>query len=63
MERPRKLICSCCGRYAGQYMQWHNRDRGYGVCTSCISWMKNRNVSDDEISHNYGVAGVNYQQS
>jgi hypothetical protein len=54
------MKCSCCGGYAGRFEQWHNRDTGYGVCSSCITWLKGRGVSDTEIKQNYGVEGVNY---
>lgn len=56
----RRLTCSCCGGYAGRHKQWHNRDIGFGICTSCIAWLKSRGVSDIEIKHNYGVVGINY---
>ena len=54
------MRCSCCGGYAGRHKQWHNRDKGWGVCTECIAWLQRRGVSADEIKNNYGVEGVNY---
>lgn len=54
------LDCCCCGRGAGNFEQWHNRDTGYGICADCIKWMRDRKISEAEIKNLYGVEGVNF---
>jgi hypothetical protein len=48
------LICSCCGKYT-KGLQWHNRDRGYGLCQPCAEDMLKKGDSAEEIYQNYGV--------
>jgi hypothetical protein len=60
MSKIRNLGCCVCGGYAGKFEQWHNRDTGFGVCLSCINWLKSRGETDAEILDLYGVEGVNY---
>jgi hypothetical protein len=36
----RFLTCSCCGGDAGEFEQWPNRDKGYGLCASCVVWLR-----------------------
>jgi len=59
-KRPTMKKCSCCGGYAGRWVQWPNRDTGWGVCMPCIHWLKGRHTSDEEIESNYGTQGVHY---
>lgn len=56
----RTLYCACCGSVTrGQ--QFHNQDSGYGLCPSCVTWIKSRNTyADEEFTRIYGVEGVNY---
>lgn len=53
------LECCCCGGDAGRFVQWHNRDTGYGLCQGCIDYC-HRGTTDDEFRSYYGVAGINY---
>jgi hypothetical protein len=55
------MICSVCGAWAGAFKQHSNRDDGYGICRSCVDWLLNRGTSQEEITRNYGVAGVHYK--
>lgn len=59
----RSMYCSCCGGRCGRWLQWHNRDTGYGVCTSCVAKIEQRNLTAREpidIERTYGVRGVNW---
>lgn len=56
----RSMECCCCGGYAGRWNQHWNRDTGYGVCPSCVEWMKAKGTSDAEIADLYGKEGVNW---
>ena len=49
--------CCCCGA-ATIGEQWHNRDLGYGMCESCIVYVRSKGMSDTEILDLYGVKGV-----
>lgn len=53
------LECCCCGG-GTRGRQWHNRDTGYGMCVSCIAYVKKRGMPDEEILENYGHKGVHY---
>lgn len=53
--------CCVCGDDAGHHEQHWNRDTGFGICRSCVDWVKSRGMSDEEILSNYGVEGVNYE--
>ena len=52
------LVCSSCGA-ALRGRQWHNRDVGFGLCPSCVAWIKTRE-SKQEMLQNYGVEGMHY---
>lgn len=53
------LECCCCG--GGTYgRQWWNRDTGYGMCDNCISYVRSRSMSEEEIERNYGKAGIHH---
>lgn len=61
--RPRLLICTCCGKYAGKWLQYWNQDDGYGLCESCREWIWERNhpsLPRSEFEQTYGQPGVNY---
>jgi hypothetical protein len=58
----RRLVCCVCGGEAGRWHQHWNRDTGYGVCFSCIGWLRNRKTSEAEIADLYGREGVNWGQ-
>jgi hypothetical protein len=65
----RELTCACCGGAAGRFQQWHNQDKGFGICARCIAWMRQptstKPVRESEaaIRDYYGVEGVNYAPS
>lgn len=57
------MTCAVCGDYAGMFEQWHNRDKGYGVCAECVDWLQTkRQVPPEEIKRHYGEAGVHYSK-
>ena len=56
----RHMQCSCCGADAGRFQQWSNRDTGWGICRSCIDWIKGRGETAEEIHRLFGVEGVHY---
>jgi len=59
--KPTYKKCAVCGASAGRWVQWPNRDTGWGVCMSCIHWLKNeRGITDEEVKRDYGVQGVHY---
>lgn len=56
--KPQALTCSCCGaRTMGR--QWHNRDKGWGLCDPCIPYVEKR-VSPEDMEPNYGKRGIHY---
>lgn len=55
----RELGCCCCGN-STRGRQWWNRDTGYGICPSCIEYVKKQGESDEQIAESYGVKGVHY---
>lgn len=61
--RPRRLICSCCGKDAGKWLQYWNQDTGYGLCSSCRDSIWERDhpcLPREEFELTYGKPGVNY---
>ena len=46
------LECCCCGKNAGRFVQWHNRDTGYGLCPDCIDHCK-RGATEEEFRSAY----------
>jgi hypothetical protein len=56
----RRMKCSCCGADAGRWEQWPNRDTGFGVCASCIDWLKQRGSTEAELQDLYGRPGIHY---
>ena len=60
MATKRVLSCCVCGADAGYYEQHWNRDTGFGVCTSCVAWVRGRGETEAEIRDLYGVEGVNF---
>lgn len=60
--KKQTLKCSCCGGWAGKWMQWPNRDKGYGICASCVRWMQDVRKKDAETFRDcYGEPGVHYE--
>ncbi len=55
----RELGCCCCGN-STKGRQWWNRDTGYGICPSCIEYVRKHGETDAEIRENYGIAGIHY---
>ena len=66
MSKVRQLACACCGGDAGRFVQWWNQDTGFGICASCVAWLradrpgKGPRETADDIRDYYGVEGVNY---
>ena len=57
------MICSCCGKECPNLKQWHNRDNGFSICRDCIHWLKKRGESDESLKHDYGIAGIHYEDA
>jgi hypothetical protein len=55
--------CNCCGGFAGYWEQHSNRDTGWGMCPECITYVRNRGMSEEEIKDLYGVEGVHWGKS
>lgn len=58
----RRLTCAVCGS-STKGRQWYNRDTGFGVCPSCIVWIKSKNNYDstpEQIKSLYGIEGTHY---
>lgn len=66
----RHLGCCVCGEDAGTFEQHWNRDSGYGVCASCVDWLRAKartagpgptpGEMEAEIRDLYGIEGVNF---
>ena len=52
----KRLICCCCGK-STRGRQWHNRDKGYGLCLKCHDWISTKETKE-EMDSCYGVKGV-----
>ena len=59
VQRVVDLSCCCCGN-GTRGRQWWNRDTGYGICSSCITWMRGRGTSEAEIASSYGREGYHF---
>lgn len=65
-ECPWRLTCCCCGAFAGRWVQFSNRDTGFGICKPCIERIRvhkpfgHEPMSEEEIVRTYGVEGVNW---
>lgn len=57
----KRLSCCCCG--ASHYgRQFHNQDTGFGLCETCVNWIKERGTyTPEEFNRTYGIEGVNYK--
>jgi len=61
----RTLRCSCCGE-STQGRQWKYRDYGYGLCSKCVTYIKNHKpfgqpaMSESEFIECYGIEGIHY---
>ena len=52
------LTCACCAGVAiGR--QWHNRDTGYGLCSSCVEYVSSRETPENMKSY-YGIEDIHY---
>jgi hypothetical protein len=61
VARPRRTECCCCGGDAGRWLQWHNRDEGYGICLDCVTWFRQeKRYTDADIQAYYGTEGVHW---
>lgn len=56
----RKLECCCCGRDAGRWRQWPNRDSGYGICRQCVDSALAAGERPEDVRDCYGVEGTHY---
>lgn len=59
-NKTRRLICCVCGEDAGHYEQHWNRDTGFGVCRTCVDYVRSRGETEQAILSLYGREGVNY---
>lgn len=62
IKPPRRvrLKCACCGGDAGYWVQHWNRDKGYGICTPCVSWITRGGAKQADIEESYGKRGINW---
>ncbi len=59
-DNVRTLTCSCCGATC-RGRQWHNRDTGYGLCSDCVVWIRQRGKeTPEEFTRCYGTEGVHF---
>lgn len=60
----RYMECSCCGSEAGKWLQFHNRDTGYGICVRCVERIRERNKERpndvEDIERNHGTEGIHW---
>jgi hypothetical protein len=56
----RNMTCCVCGSAAGRWAQHWNRDTGFGICSKCVEWQRDRGTSQEEMKSLYGEPGVNY---
>lgn len=60
-HRLRTLTCCCCGNGAPAYVQWWNRDTGYGLCGGCATYIQARpDYNPEEFTECYGIKGVHW---
>ncbi len=55
----RALECCVCGS-GTRGRQWWNRDTGYGVCPSCVAYVRSKGETEAEIKDLYGVEGIHW---
>jgi hypothetical protein len=60
MATVRRLTCCVCDEDAGTHEQHWNRDTGFGICASCVAWVRSRGETEAEIRDLYGVEGKNF---
>lgn len=58
--RPIQKTCSHCGGDAGRFIQFWNQDTGFGICPSCVTWLKSRGTTDEYLRETHGEPGVHY---
>lgn len=64
LERPRRLTCCSCSGDAGIFSQYHNRDRGFGVCRACLERAiatGGADLTGPEIVRCYGQPGIHHE--
>jgi len=49
---------------AGEFIQWHNQDDGFGLCARCADWIIERDQRKPpdwrtDMSRTYGIPGIN----
>lgn len=58
LHKVQALECCCCSNIEiGR--QWHNRDTGYGICTSCVEYAK-RGYTPEQFTNVYGLESYHY---
>jgi len=56
----RSLQCGCCGGEA-RGRQWWNQDKGYGMCSNCIKWIREKGKeTEEEIRQCYGIEHIHF---
>lgn len=58
LPKPTRLTCACCGSET-RGRQWHNRDKGYGLCPDCIEFVS-KNETPEAVESMYGKRGTHY---
>lgn len=59
MKQVKSLTCCCCG-CGTKGRQWHNRDKGYGLCPKCADWLKDGRETPEQMLEYYGREGEHY---
>ena len=61
LTKPILLTCAVCNKET-RGRQWHNRDKGFGLCRDCLWWLEQRVAEgrSEDIEGNYGINGVHY---
>lgn len=55
------LTCCVCGDRAPAKKHWWNRDRGFGLCGRCATWLRSRADYDpEEFRSCYGDEGIHW---
>ena len=65
-QAPGVKQCSCCGREAGKWVQWFNRDTAFGICARCADEEFTRKVwglqtDPVEFFKRYGEPGKHFE--
>ena len=57
----RNMRCCVCDGEAGRFQQWHNRDKGFSICSKCAAKEATR-LSYPDFSEAYGYTGIHFQR-